>query len=81
LKKVQTEIVDTPGTNDLPWFGTEEFARTMGVKSDGVAIIINGRVRWLVLTSLLLEFTLADMINFLSFYMSPPAPSCSVRIW
>jgi len=45
LKKVQTEGSDVPGTSDQPaWAGTREFARTLGVKSDGLAVIINGRI-------------------------------------
>ncbi|PLW36296.1 hypothetical protein PCASD_15942, partial [Puccinia coronata f. sp. avenae] len=64
LKKVQTEIVDTPGTNDLPWFGTEEFARTMGVKSDGVAILINGRLLHVSPSTKLLSEDLVMLVEY-----------------
>lgn len=49
LKKVQAEGSDVAGTNDQPaWAGTREFARTLGVQSDDLAVIINGRVRLLL---------------------------------
>lgn len=45
LKKVQAEGSDVAGTNDQPaWAGTREFARTLGVQSDDLAVIINGRI-------------------------------------
>ncbi|KAA1134447.1 hypothetical protein PGTUg99_001443 [Puccinia graminis f. sp. tritici] len=45
LKKIQTKASDLPNIKNRAWFGAQEFAKAIGAKRDGIAIVINGRVR------------------------------------
>ncbi|KAA1082855.1 hypothetical protein PGT21_016846 [Puccinia graminis f. sp. tritici] len=63
LKKIQTKASDLPNIKNRAWFGAQEFAKAIGAKRDGIAIVINGPLQ-VSSTSKLLSEDLVLLVEF-----------------